>query len=190
MVPAHLCRSSIVFNFCTAGLRHGFWCLWFSSLQRVSSIGTGRAWFGMSKETGGEIMKLHSGEWMGVHVSVVYVFLIGGALLFLVCSGLWMWFSGHSKSARRKPHRVLAITFCFPLVLSAVTGMAYHAGGKWFQLDESTLEILMSLHQGTWLGKDLRAYYILLCGCALIALCLAGLRLCFRSKIVAGKQRI
>jgi hypothetical protein len=147
----------------------------------------GRAWFGMSKETGGEIMKLHSGEWMGVNVSVVYLFLVGGALLFLVCSGLWMWFSGNSKSARRKSHRVLAITFSLPLVLSAVTGMAYHAGAKWFQMDEATLDILMSLHQGTWLGKDLRAYYILLLGTGMIALCLTGLRLCFRGKSIVGK---
>ncbi len=147
----------------------------------------GRAWFGMSKETGHEIMKLHSGEWMGVDVSVVYLFLVGGGLLFLVCSGLWMWFSGNSKSARRKPHRVLAITFSLPLVLSSVTGMAYHAGAKWFQMDEGTLDILMSLHQGTWMGKELRAYYILLLGTGMIALCLTGLRLCFRSNSAGGK---
>jgi len=140
----------------------------------------GRYWFGMSDETGHQIMRLHSGELMGVNVSVVYVFLVGGGLLFLVCSGLVMWFSGGSKVSRRKSHRVLAITFSLPLVLSAVTGMAYHAGAKWFQADESTLEILMSLHQGTWLGKDLRAYYIVLLGTGLIALCLTGLRLCFR----------
>jgi hypothetical protein len=147
----------------------------------------GRAWFGMSKETGHEIMKLHSGEWMGEDVSVVYLLVVGGFLVFLVCSGLWMWLAGGSKVSRKKSHRVLAITFSLPLVLSAVTGMAYHAGAKWFEADEGTLEILMSLHQGTWLGKELRAYYILLLGTGLLALCLTGLRLCFRSNNTVGK---
>lgn len=149
----------------------------------------GRSWFGMSKDTGHEIMKLHSGEWMGVNVSVVYLLVVGGALLFLVCSGLWMWFSGNSQSARRKSHRVLAITFSLPLLVTAVTGMWYHVGAKWLKMDEGTLDLLMSLHQGTWLGKDLRAYYILLLGTGLIALCLTGLRLCFRGKGAGGGSR-
>lgn len=144
----------------------------------------GRAWFGMSKETGHEIMKLHSGEWMGTDVSVVYVLVVGGALLFLIGSGLYFWFSGSAKSSRRKSHRVLAIVFALPLMLSSATGMAYHAGSKWFRADASTLDILMSLHQGTWLGKELRAYYILWIGLGLIALCLTGLRLWAR----AGKR--
>lgn len=147
----------------------------------------GRTWFGFTKETGNQIMLLHTGEWMGTDVSVVYLFLIGGALVFLICSGMWMWLSGGSRTTQKKSHRVLALTFSLPLLLSAVTGMAYHAGAKWFQADEATLELLMSLHQGTWLGKELRAYYILLLGTGLIALCLTGLRLCFRHRKAAGK---
>jgi len=142
----------------------------------------GRSWFGMSKETGNEIVRLHSGEWfVGSHASVVYLLLVGGGLLFLVGSGLWMWFGSPAKGAKRSSHRALAITFALPLIVSSVTGMAFHAGAKWFAWDEPVLDILMSLHQGTWLGKELRVYYIILLGGGLIGLCLTGLRLCFRA---------
>ena len=33
----------------------------------------GRAWFGMSKETGGKVLHLHSGEWLGDNGSVIYL---------------------------------------------------------------------------------------------------------------------
>ena len=54
--------------------------------------------------------------------------------------------------------------------------VAYHAGDVWFDAGEETQKILMSLHQGTWLGKKWRVFYILLPGLGLIGLCLTGLR--------------
>jgi hypothetical protein len=138
----------------------------------------GRAWFAMSKETGGKIMHLHSGEWLGDHGSVVYLLLTGGVLLFLIFSGIWMCLtSGNPKPGARKAHRVLSIVFSLPLILTAVTGIAYQAGGKWFHADEATLKLLMSLHQGTWLGNTWRPFYILFIGIGLIAICLTGLRI-------------
>lgn len=143
----------------------------------------GRAWFGMSKETGGKVMHLHSGEWLGVNGSVIYLFIVGGVLVFLVLSGLWMLLASKSpKASVRRTHRVLAVVFSLPLLLSATTGIAYQAGGKWFGAGEGTLKLLMSLHQGTWLGNTWRPFYILFLGLGLIGLCLTGLRMVIRKK--------
>ena len=143
----------------------------------------GRAWFAMSKETGAKILHLHAGEWLGVHGSVLYVLLIGSTLLFLVFSGLWMWFTSKSpKPGVRKFHRVLAVAFALPLILSAVTGIAYQVSGKWFHVGEDRLKLLLSLHQGSWLGPDLRPFYILLLGAGVIALCITGFRMLSRRK--------
>jgi len=143
----------------------------------------GRAWFGMTKETGGKIMHLHSGAWLGEHGSVIYLIVTGGMLLFLIISGLWMWFtSNRKKGSVRAYHGVLAITFSLPLIVTAVTGIAMQAGVKWFDMNEATFKLLMSLHQGTWLGSTLRPFYILLLGSGLIAICLTGLKLIIRRK--------
>jgi|LakMenEpi03Aug12_release.lakeMendotaPanAssembly.Ray.scaffolds.fasta_scaffold41398_3 hypothetical protein len=144
----------------------------------------GRAWFGMTKETGGEILHLHSGAWLGDHGSVIYLLLVGGFLLFLIISGLWMWFTTKKpKAVMRGYHRALAIAFSLPLILSAVTGIAMQVGIKWLNMSEPTLKLLMSLHQGSWLGTTLRPFYILFLGLGLIALCLTGLKLLVHRKI-------
>ncbi len=115
--------------------------------------------------------------------SVLYLILVGSLLLFLMLSGLYLWFSGKAgKSQVRKSHRVLGVVFAIPLGLSAITGMAYQAGGKWFQFSEGTMSLLMSLHQGSWLGPELRPFYILLIGLGLIGLCLSGVSLLLRRK--------
>ena len=143
----------------------------------------GRAWFGMSKDTGQKVLYLHSGGWFGASGSVLYLFMLGIALMFLIVSGLWLWFSsGSSKAAPRKIHRVLAIVFSLPLMVTAVTGMAYQAGSKWFHAGQGTLALLSSLHQGSWLGPTLRPYYILLLASSLIALCLTGWYMLLRKR--------
>ena len=143
----------------------------------------GRAWFGMSKETGGKVLHLHSGEWLGNHGSVIYLFVIGGALIFLIFSGLWMIFAAKSpKVPVRKVHRVLAIIFSLPLLISAVTGIAYQMGGKWFGADKEVLKFLLSIHQGSWLGNTWRPFYILFLGLGLIGLCLTGIRMVIRNR--------
>jgi hypothetical protein len=86
------------------------------------------------------------------------------------------------KPGARKSHRVLSIVFSLPLIVTAVTGIAYQAGGKWFNAGEGTMKLLMSLHQGTWLGNTWRPFYILFIGLGLIGLCLTGLRMVMPKK--------
>ena len=143
----------------------------------------GRAWFGMSKEMGGKMLHLHTGGWFGETGSVVYVILLGCALLFLVISGLWMFFANKKvKAGARKFHRLLAVLFSLPLIVTAVTGVCYYVGKKWMGFSAGSLKLLMSLHQGTWLGPDLRPYYILFVASGLILLCLTGMRMVLRRK--------
>jgi len=150
----------------------------------------GRAWFAMSKETGAKVMHLHAGEWLGTNGSVVHGLVIGSALLFLICSGLWMWFTSRSsKVVVRRSHRVFAVVFSLPLIVTAVTGMAYQAGGTWFQASDGTLKLLLSLHQGSWLGPTLRPFYILFLACGVIVLGLTGWRMLPRRKPSSSKDR-
>lgn len=146
----------------------------------------GRAWFAMSKETGGNILQLHAGEWLGVNGSVLYLFIIGTSLGLLVLSGFWMWFTSPTpKAPVRKYHRLLAIVLALPLLLTAVTGVVYQAGSKWFHFGEDRLKLLLSLHQGSWLGAAARPYYVIILGTGLIALCLTGLRMLIRKNAPA-----
>lgn len=143
----------------------------------------GRAWFSMSKETGGKILHLHTGEWLGEDASVIYSFLLGSILLMLIFSGLWIYLTSKSpKPGARKTHRLLSIVLTLPLIITAVTGIAYQAGGLWFNADEGTLKLLMSLHQGSWLGNTWRPFYILFIGIGLIVICLTGLRMVIPKK--------
>ncbi len=156
------------------------WLLPFLLLSAITGIiyRIGRSWFDFTKETGNDVLYFHTGAWFGTNGSVLYVIALGIGLLFLVVSGLCMWKASKSPKAKlRKSHRLLGVIFSLPLILSAVTGIAYHIGDKWLHADEKTLKLIMNLHQGTWLGPDLRPFYILLIGIPLIFLCLSGLRL-------------
>lgn len=161
------------------------WLLPFLLLSAISGIAyrVGRSWFDFTKATGNEILYFHTGAWFGTHGSVIYVILLGLGLLFLVISGLWMWKSSRNPDEKtRKSHRLLGVMFSLPLIITAVTGIAYHVGDKWLNADEKTLKLIMNLHQGSWLGPDLRPFYILLLGGGLIVLCLTGLRMCLRMR--------
>lgn len=75
----------------------------------------------------------------------------------------------------RKWHRVLAPIVFLPLFLTAFTGVFYRVGRTWFGLSSDWGELLMVIHQGTWLGKDLRVFYVLLNGLGVFAMLLTGI---------------
>jgi hypothetical protein len=134
----------------------------------------GRAWFGMSKETGNKILSVHAGDWMGDIASPLYVIFIGGGLLALLFTGVVLFFKGRAKAGPRRIHRILAFILLLPLTASAATGILFKLGEDWFHFSDGTQSILMSIHQGSWLGKELRPYYILFIGLGLLALGIYG----------------
>lgn len=64
-----------------------------------------------------------------------------------------------------------------PLAASAITGMLYRAGQAWFGLSEDTAHLLMTIHEGGWLGRDLKVYYSVTLGSGSLALGFFGLAL-------------
>lgn len=163
----------------TARSFHRIVAPWFFILLLVTLITgityrIGRAWFGMSKEMGGKILSVHVGGWMGDVASPIYVLLVGGGLLSLLVTGLVLLFKSRAKAGPRRAHRILAFILLLPLTASAVTGILFKLGEDWFHFSDSTLSVLMSIHQGSWLGKELRPYYILFIGLGLLALGIYG----------------
>jgi len=137
----------------------------------------GRAWFGMPKETGGKILSVHTGEWLGTVGSSAYVLLVGGGLLALILTGTFLLSKSRAKTGPRAAHRILAALLLLPLAASALTGIAYKLGEEWFHLPEDTLSLFMIIHEGAWLGPSLKPFYVLLVGLGLLMLAATGLRL-------------
>ncbi len=75
----------------------------------------------------------------------------------------------------RKLHRQVAPIIFIPLLLSAITGVAYRLGEDWFGIEGDAAEIFMVIHQGSYLGKELRPFYVLLLALGVIGLIVTGL---------------
>ena len=144
----------------------------------------GRAWFGMGKGTGGTLLGIHTGGWLGDTGSVLYVIVVGIGLLALTATGLYLVLKSRAKGNPRVFHRILGAVFLLPLTASAVTGIGFKVGEAWLHWPDSTLGLLMSIHQGSWLGPQGRPFYILAIGLGLLILSLTGLQMTgiFRKK--------
>jgi hypothetical protein len=142
----------------------------------------GKKWFGMDGQTGQSVMEWHTGEWLGPSLSPLYVLLTGTALLFLLATGAAMLWPRAGKGAVRTWHRILGGVLLLPLAATAVTGMLYKAGQTWFGISEETARLLMTIHEGAWLGRGLKVYYSVALGCGLLALGFFGLALLRRRR--------
>ena len=144
----------------------------------------GRSWFGMSSNTGGEILAIHSWDWLGKAGSMTVIWVVGCGLLFLCWSAAQMlWGSGRrvfqSPQKNRLWHRLIGAFLLIPLAASAISGIAYRTG-EVFDISEDTLDFLMSIHEGDWLGKEIKPFYILVLGLGLALIIISGLMLYFR----------
>ncbi|MBX3217349.1 MAG: PepSY domain-containing protein [Labilithrix sp.] len=134
----------------------------------------GRNWFGMSKETGAIVRSIHEGSIVGKAFAPIYVLVVGLALLVMIGAGVSMW----RRAARSTPtaprsrrwHRLASFVLAAPLALSAITGIAFRVGRSWLGWSEDGTKLLMSLHQGSWLGPKWRALYVLFVGLGLLYL--------------------
>ncbi len=137
----------------------------------------GRAWFGMSRATGDLILGIHTGEWMGDLLSSIYIYLVGFSLLAALVTGATYFWRRSGGGGIRRSHRVMGMIFLLPLLITAVTGMLNEAGETWLHLSEPSLKLLMSLHEGRWLGKVGKVYYVIVVGSALLGIGIMGLAL-------------
>lgn len=131
----------------------------------------------MDSETGDSILEIHAGGWLGSTGSVLYVILIGSGFLLLIATGLYLVLKSRAKGNPRVFHRILGTVLLLPLTASAVTGIALKVGDEWLHLPDSTLAILKSIHQGSWLGKTVRPFYVLLLGIGLLVMIGTGMKL-------------
>jgi hypothetical protein len=131
----------------------------------------GRSWFGLSADFGGWMMALHEGRYLGERLVPFYVLFVGLALLAMIGSGLSLL----RRRRLRSWHAWLAPLLAAPLLVSAVTGISFRLGKAWFDIPTPVARWLLRLHQGSYLGKDLRVVYVLLLGLGALALLGTGL---------------
>lgn len=79
------------------------------------------------------------------------------------------------KVTFRKLHRQIAPILFFPLLASALTGLVYSLSKNWLGVPASLTKILISIHQGQYLGEKLVPIYVLLVGLGLMGLSVTGL---------------
>jgi hypothetical protein len=86
----------------------------------------------------------------------------------------------------RKLHRQAASFIFIPLLLTALTGVAYRIGRSWFGLSDEfgefmmvihQGEILLTIHQGAYLGATFKPIYVLLVGVSLAIMLATGIQM-------------
>ena len=142
----------------------------------------GKQWFGMDGQTGQAVMEWHTGEWLGPALSPFYVLVTGLGLLFLIVTGLFMLRQWGGKGIARWWHRALGVVLLLPLAATAITGVLYKTGQAWFGISEETADLLMIIHEGAWLGRGLKVWYVVVTGSGLLAMGLFGLVLLRRKR--------
>ena len=75
----------------------------------------------------------------------------------------------------RKIHRFIAPILFLPLLLTTVTGVTYRLGRSWFGMSKDFAKVFLDIHQGAFLGADLRSFYVLLNGLGLVGLIVTGI---------------
>ncbi|MDX2079570.1 MAG: PepSY-associated TM helix domain-containing protein [Terrimicrobiaceae bacterium] len=139
-----------------------------------------RSWFGIPKETGWKILDIHTGEWMGEIGSLIWVGVSGLGLLAMLCTGAHLLLQRGGRQPLRRWHRIVGLVLLLPLFATTLTGLAYRFGEAFFKTSESFEDILMMVHQGSWLGKPFSPFYILLLALGLLTLAATGLQMRFR----------
>ena len=95
----------------------------------------------------------------------------------------------------RPLHRKISIWLALPLLVSAMTGVAYRIGRSWFGMSSQIGGEILSIHSWSWLGKAGSLAVIWVVGCGLLFLCgsafqmlwSSGRKCCgHRKKIVYG----
>jgi uncharacterized iron-regulated membrane protein len=163
----------------------------------LSGIGyrLGRSWFGGTDTFGSWMMALHEGRYLGRSLVPFYVLLTGLGLIELLATGIVMFLARRRSTTQRASkqnsrwfHRVLAPIASVPILATVLTGMGYRLGRAWFGLSDTQAEILMIIHQGSWLGSTLRPFYVLFVGLCLIILLVTGFRMMglFRRRTTAS----
>ncbi len=61
------------------------------------------------------------------------------------------------------------------ILLTTITGIIYRIGNTWFGMPKKYAQIMMTIHEGRFLGKELVPIYVLLNGLGMIGLLGTGI---------------
>jgi len=94
------------------------------------------------------------------------------------------------KQKFRKFHRIVAPIVFLPLFVTVITGVAYRLGRNWFGLSRDQAHILMVIHEAEYLGNEIKPFYVLLIGIALMWMLITGIGMSgfFTKKKPKGKK--
>ncbi len=95
-------------------------------------------------------------------------------------------FVGMTKRLIRQLHRQLAPIILLPFLVTALTGVAYRLGKRWFGLSRDQVHFLMTIHEGEYLGDFLEPIYVLLNGIGLLFMLATGCAMFVQSVRRAG----
>jgi hypothetical protein len=140
----------------------------------------GKSLFGISNPVGDVLMTIHQGEYLGKGLVPIYIILISLGVLGMSVTGTHLFDRRSNdlqptKSNIRNIHRLLALILLLPLSISAETGVAYIIGRDWLGLSREQIGFLLEIHQGLYLGSTFSNFYILILGCGLVGLLIAGI---------------
>jgi uncharacterized iron-regulated membrane protein len=82
----------------------------------------------------------------------------------------------------RKSHNKIAPIIFVPLLLAALSGIAYRVGRSWFGLSDDFGDFMMVIHEGRFLGRPLVPVYVMLVGFGLIAMVITGVRMLLKRR--------
>ncbi|MGA1264680.1 MAG: PepSY domain-containing protein [Prochlorothrix sp.] len=77
----------------------------------------------------------------------------------------------------RKLHRTVAPIAFLPLLLTALTGVFFRLGRAWFDIPAEVGQVLLTIHEGRFLGLPLVPFYVLFMGLGLLGLIVTGVTL-------------
>lgn len=79
-----------------------------------------------------------------------------------------------SKRIFRTLHRQVAPFMVLPLLITALTGVTYRLGKDWLGWTRDQAHFLMVIHEGEYLGDDIKPFYVLLNACGVLFLLATG----------------
>lgn len=86
----------------------------------------------------------------------------------------------------REWHRRLAGIMILPLIITAITGVSYRLSKDWFGFSRDEAHFLMVIHEGEYLGDELKGIYVLLNGLGVLFLLTTGATMLFSNVMKSG----
>jgi len=86
----------------------------------------------------------------------------------------------------REWHRRLAGIMIIPLIVTAITGISYRLSKDWFGFTRDEAHFLMVIHEGEYLGDELKGIYVLLNGLGVLFLLTTGATMLFSNVMKSG----